>query len=294
MKSIFLLPIAVAFLLFSSCERFCKYPGYRKADHGIYYQLHQFGEDTLKAGPGDYITVNLAYATVGDSTFFKATRKLQVHEPAFKGAVDECFMMLSREESATFIISADDFFVRTLQTRLPGFLDTGSSMKITVEMLDIQTWEEFEREKEAFLSWTEDLGDYEKVILEQFIREEKMQVSPLASGVFYLNLRPGSGKMVETGDTVTINYEGRFLNGRFFDSTVKRNQPFQFVYGTEWQVIKGLEDAIGLMREGEKSLFIMPSDQGFGNRGSSTGVIPPFTSLIFEVEILKVSSSRKI
>ncbi|HJZ39377.1 MAG TPA: FKBP-type peptidyl-prolyl cis-trans isomerase [Bacteroidales bacterium] len=294
MRSNFLFFIAVIILFLSSCERFCKYPGYRKAEHGIYYQLHKIGEDTLKAGPGDYITVNLTYGTMGDSTFFKATRKLQVHEPAFKGAVDECFMMLSEEESATFIISAGDFFGRTLQTRLPGFLDTGSSMKITVEMLEIQTREEFEREKEAFLSWTEDLGDYEKVILEQFIREEKMQVSPLPSGVFYLNLRPGSGKMVETGDTVTVNYEGRFLNGRFFDSTVKRNQPFQFVYGTEWQVIKGLEDAIGLMREGEKSLFIMPSDQGFGNRGSSTGVIPPFTSLIFEVEILKVSSSRKI
>jgi len=66
------------------------------------------------------------------------------------------------------------------------------------------------------------------------------------------------------------------------------------VYGTEWQVIKGLEEAIGLMREGEKSLFILPSELGFGNQGSSSQVIPPFTSLIFEVEILKVSSPRKI
>src|SRR3990172_3473090 len=127
MRSNFLFFIAVIILFLSSCERFCKYPGYRKAEHGIYYQLHKIGEDTLKAGPGDYITVNLTYGTMGDSTFFKATRKLQVHEPAFKGAVDECFMMLSEEESATFIISAGDFFGRTLQTRLPGFLDTGSS-----------------------------------------------------------------------------------------------------------------------------------------------------------------------
>jgi FKBP-type peptidyl-prolyl cis-trans isomerase FkpA len=119
-------------------------------------------------------------------------------------------------------------------------------------------------------------------------------VNPLPSGIYYLNLVQGNGKKVELGDTITVNYEGRFLNGKFFDSTVKRRQPFQFVYGTEWQVIKGLEEAIGLMCEGEKSLFILPSELGFGNRGSSSSIIPPFTSLIFEVEILKVSSPGKI
>jgi FKBP-type peptidyl-prolyl cis-trans isomerase len=158
-------------------------------------------------------------------------------------------------------------------------------------MLEIQSEKEYLSEKEAFLSWINDFGDYEKVILKQFISEEKLDVSPLPSGIFYLNLLPGTGKKVEAGDTVVVNYEGRFLNGKFFDSTVKRSEPFQFVYGTEWQVIEGLEEAIGYMREGEKSIFILPSELAFGNRGSSSSIIPPFTSLIFEVEILKVSSS---
>lgn len=161
-------------------------------------------------------------------------------------------------------------------------------------MLDIQTSDEYQHEKEAFLSWIEDFGDYEKVVLRQFIAEKKLSLDPLPSGLLYLNLVPGTGNKVAMGDTVTVHYEGRFLNGRFFDSTVRRNQPFQFVYGTEWQVISGLEEAIGMMREGERSLFILPSEMGFGNEGSSTGIIPPFTSLIFEVELLKVSSSRKI
>ena len=105
-------------------------------------------------------------------------------------------------------------------------------------------------------------------------------------------LQEGVGKLIEPGDTITINYEGKFLNGKFFDSTIKRNQPFQFVYGTEWQVIKGLEEALSLMYEGEKSLFIFPSELAFGSEGSSTGIIPPYTSLIFEVEILEVISSN--
>jgi len=226
--------------------------------------------------------------------FFEGTRKFQMNKPAYDGAIDECFGMLSVDESATFIIPADNFFSITLHTTLPRFIIPGNSMKVKVEMLEIQSEEEYSKEKEAFLSWIEDFGDYEKVILKQFINEEKIDISPLPSGIYYLKLRPGTGKKVELGDTVTVNYEGRFLNGKFFDSTIKRRQPFQFVYGTEWQVIKGLEEAIGLMFEGEKSLFILPSELGFGNQGSSNRIIPPFTSLIFEVEILKVSLPGKI
>jgi FKBP-type peptidyl-prolyl cis-trans isomerase FkpA len=294
MKNLLPLLLLTAAVFSAGCGRFSKYPGYKKAKHGIYYQLHTLGEDTVKAGPGDYITVNLSYLTMEDSVFFRGTRKFQVSRPAYEGAVDECFMMLATGERATFIIRADKFFSKTLQSGLPDFLEPEGSMKMDVEMIEIQKENDYIREKEAFLSWIEDFGEYEKVILHQFLSEEELDVSPLPSGIYYLNLKPGTGKKVELGDTVTINYEGRFLNGKFFDSTVKRRQPFQFIYGTEWQVIKGLEEAIGMMSEGEKSLFILPSDLGFGNRGSSNQVIPPFTSLIFEVEILKVSSPHKI
>ena len=282
------------FLFANSCRFFSKYPGFKRAGHGIYYQLHTIGEEETKALPGDYITVDLTYMTLEDSVFFSAHRKFQLAGPTFEGSVDECFGMLSEKESATFIISAVDFFEKTLQSSLPTFLQASGKMKITINMLDIQTETEYSKEKEAFLHWIEDFGEYEKVILRQFIEEEKLPVELMASGIYFINLVPGTGKKVEQGDTITINYEGRFLNGKFFDSTIKRNQPFQFVYGTEWQVVKGLEEAIGMMKEGEKSLVILPSDLAFGSEGSSTGIIPAFTSLIFEVEILEVISPPKI
>lgn len=273
-----------------SCDEFSRYPGYKKSNHGIYYQLHTIGDDDSKAGPGDYITVDLTYLTMNDSVFFNGIRKFQVLEPAYEGAIDECFSMLSVDESATFILQADNFFAVTLQSPLPRFIDTGGTIKIKVRMIEIQKEEDYKHEKEAFLKWIEDFGHYEKVVLKQFISEQKLDVSPLPSGMYFLNLKPGTGKKVEVGDTVVVNYEGKFLNGKFFDSTVKRNAPFQFVYGTEWQVIEGLEKAIGMMREGEKALIIIPSELAFGNHGSSNQIIPPYTSLIFEVEILKVSS----
>jgi len=275
-------------VLVSSCFNRSRYPGFSRGKHGIYYQLHKIGEDMHRAGPSDFVTADITYQTMQDSVFFTGRRKLQITKPRFKGGIDECFMMLADKESATFIISASDFFHLTLQSDLPSFLKEGDMMKVTLDIIEIQTEEEFIMEKEAFLHWIEDFGDYEKVILKQFLDQEKLPVKPESNGMYRIVLKKGSEIHIQPGDTITINYEGKFLNGKFFDSTIKRNQPFQFVYGTEWQVIKGLEDALAVMTEGEKSLFILPSEMAFGKEGSSTGIIPPYTSLIFELEVLQV------
>jgi FKBP-type peptidyl-prolyl cis-trans isomerase len=196
--------------------------------------------------------------------------------------------MLAKDDSASFIISAANFFRKTLSSDLPSFLKENDKIKINVAIIDIQTPQEYNREKEAFLKWIEDFGVYEKTILKQYLDGAKLKVKPLSSGMFYLVLKPGNNKGVTLGDTVVVHYEGRFLNGKFFDSTRQRKEAFQFVYGQQWQVIKGMEEAIGMMHEGEKALFIMPSELAFGETGSSTGIIPPFTSLIFEVELVKI------
>ncbi|MEE4196619.1 MAG: FKBP-type peptidyl-prolyl cis-trans isomerase [Bacteroidales bacterium] len=271
-----------------SCNYFSKYPGYSKTKSGIYYKLLKFGEASEKAKPGDYLTVDIIYKTIDDSIFFEGRRKIQVTEPSFPGAIDECFLMLAKEEKAEFIISAHDFFTKTLETSLPGFLHQEDPMKVEIDMIEIQTEEDYYREKEAFLHWIEDFGEYEKVILRQFIDQQKIEQEPTETGLYHITLARGTGDSVRVGDTVTVHYEGRFLNGKFFDSTKRRNSPFQFVYGRKWQVIPGLEEAIGRMTEGEKAVFILPSKIGFGQTGSSTGIIPPYTSTIFEVELIEV------
>jgi FKBP-type peptidyl-prolyl cis-trans isomerase FkpA len=271
------------------CQGRSPYPGYSTGADGIFYKLIKIGETSRKAQYGDYITVDISYRTMSDSIFFSGRRKLQLSKPGFTGSIDECFTMLAKGDSASFIISADQFFFKTLENSLPSFIQPKSMMKVSIGIVEIQTRSEYEKEKEAFLRWIDDFGEYEKILLQQFLRQEQLPVKPTGSGMYYLKVREGKGKKIAIGDTITINYEGRFLNGKFFDSTVRSKQPFQFVYGTEWQVVKGMEEAIGMMQEGEKALIILPSDLAFGREGSSTGIIPPFTSLIFEVEIIKVN-----
>lgn len=276
-------------ILMGSCINNSPYPDFSKGKEGIYFQLQSIGETDKKANYGDFITADIEYMTLGDSLFFQGRRKLQLTKTDAHGSIEACFRMLAEGETALFIISAEEFFLKTLETSVPAFIPEGGKMKIKLSIIEIQTAEEYEKEKAAFLNWINDFGEYERFLLKQFLLEEELEVQPTETGLYYLKLREGSGKRIAKGDTVTVNYEGKFLNGKFFDSTIRRNQAFQFVYGTEWQVVKGLEEAIGMMKEGEKSVFILPSELAFGTEGSSTGIIPPFTSLIFEVEIVKIN-----
>ena len=270
----------------SSCKD--PYPGYSKADEGIYYKLSAIGEQNKCCKYGDYVTANIAYLTMSDSVFFTGVRKFKLSEPDFPGSVDKCFTLICEHDSAQFIISGSDFFEKTLESAVPDYLNGDGKMKLSVKLLDVQTADEYAREKEAFLHWVEDLGEYEKVLLKQYIREAKIDIPPTEDGIYYIVKQTGSGPTVAAGDTVTIHYEGHFLNGKFFDSTRRRNDPFKFVYGQQWQVIGGLEKAIGKMREGDKALAVIPSEQAFGVDGSSGGIVPPFTPVVFEVELISV------
>ena len=272
----------------TGCRFSDEYPGFTKTSSGVYYRLNILGQGELNPVPGDYITVDLRYSTTDDSVFFEARRKFQLEQPSFKGSVEECFTMMRIGDEAEFIVNAHDFFDKTLDVKIPRFLEGSDRFKISVKMLDIQTSQSYMSEKKAFMGWVEGFDEYERFRLENFIRQEKIEAEPDGYGLYFINIKEGAGKKVEPGDTVEIHYEGRFLDGKFFDSTRKRDEVFQFVYGHELQLIQGLEKAVGLMREGGKALVIIPSDLAFGSHGSSTGIIPPYTSMVYEVEILSV------
>jgi len=261
-------------------------------ESGIHYKLVSLGDGSVKPEISNYLTVNISYRTSKDSLFFQGLRKFQLSEPIQKGSIDECFMMLALGDSASFYFPADSFFKRTLETELPRFISKGDLMRVDIKMMEIQSEKQYQQEKEAFLHWINDFGDYEKVILKQYMQGEKLSIVPTTSGLYYIPVLKSQGKSVAIGDTVTVNYEGRFFNNKIFDSTKKRNEPFQFVYGQKWQVIEGLEEAIGMMKEGERSLFIIPSRLAFGENGSSTGIVPPFTSVVFEVELIEVKKGK--
>lgn len=115
--------------------------------------------------------------------------------------------------------------------------------------------------------------------------DEKVMTTP--SGLKYTELKEGNGATPKTGQTVVVHYTGTLEDGTKFDSSRDRNQPFSFKLGVG-QVIKGWDEGLSTMKVGSRRQLIIPPELGYGSRGAG-GVIPPNATLIFDVELLKIS-----
>lgn len=114
-----------------------------------------------------------------------------------------------------------------------------------------------------------------------------MQVTP--SGLYYKITKTTDGIAPQRGDEVAVHYAGKLVDGTEFDSSFKRNQPIDIPIGVG-QVIKGWDEGIMLLKEGEAATLLIPSDLGYGSAGAG-GVIPPNAWLIFDVELVNVKSN---
>jgi FKBP-type peptidyl-prolyl cis-trans isomerase len=100
-----------------------------------------------------------------------------------------------------------------------------------------------------------------------------------SSGLQYVELTIGTGATAESGQTVTVHYTGWLENGKKFDSSIDRGQPFSFPLGAG-RVIKGWDEGVKGMKVGGKRKLIIPSKLGYGTQGAG-GVIPPNATLTF-------------
>lgn len=108
-----------------------------------------------------------------------------------------------------------------------------------------------------------------------------------ASGLKYTDVVVGKGASPIAGKQVKVHYTGTLENGKKFDSSVDRKEPFSFVIGVG-QVIPGWDEGVMTMKVGGKRKLIIPSKLGYGASGAG-GVIPPNATLLFDVELLDVS-----
>ena len=109
-----------------------------------------------------------------------------------------------------------------------------------------------------------------------------------SSGLRYKITDKGNGNSAVVGKNVKVHYKGQLIDGTVFDSSFKRNEPIEFTLGIG-QVIKGWDEGLALLSEGDKARFIIPSDLAYGEAGAG-GVIPPNANLIFDVELVSVAN----
>ena len=116
-------------------------------------------------------------------------------------------------------------------------------------------------------------------------KADETKIITTDSGLKYIDLKVGTGDKAKKGDTVEVHYTGWLMNGKKFDSSVDRGEPFEFKLGGK--VIKGWNEGVAGMKVGGKRKLIIPSKLAYGEEGRGD-VIPPNAELTFEVELLKI------
>jgi len=262
------------------------YPGYSKLDKDLYYHLYSIGDGALKPKKGDLLFFNIKL--VNEDQLKTNTEILfdsLVFEKGDEKSLEKALSILNEGDSAGFYI---DLSKSTKNYGSASQLITeGKLTRLELKLLKIKTREQQLFEEKSAELWVKEMQQDEEIQLSNYLKKENINSGP-QEGIYYLNLREGFGSPVRSGKNIEIHYKAMFLNGTEFYSTYDK-EAFEFTYGISGQVLKGMEIGLRNMKTGGKARFVVPSSLAFGEKGSSTNLVGPFKTIIFDVELLKVN-----
>ena len=195
-------------------------------------------------------------AMIGNSKLRNQPVKFVVGTNSFIKGVDEAVIGMKIGGIRTIIIPSDLAYGEEGIGPIPP----NSDLKLVVELLDVK----------------------ERIVVEMW-DVDSTKLKTTESGLQYSIITEGEGETADSGNVVTVHYSGFLLDGTKFDSSVERDDPFNFLLGMG-QVIPGWEEGLKLMKKGSKSRLVIPPELGYG--GLSVGTIPPNSILIFDVELV--------
>jgi len=264
---------------------------FTKLSKGVSYKIVTTSPNNKKIKTDDLLLINLfgiGKTTKGKDTVMFNTYGsgkpfyIPVNEPTF----NEVFLILNKNDSAILNINADSLFTNSFGQPAPDFLAKNSIIEFNIkveEVFDEKEVEELRESERAKIAAKDSLD------LKELLAKHK-DIKTTVSGLMYIITKSTTGKSPQKGDEVEMNYTGMFLDGKKFDENLNIERPFTFKLGLG-QVIAGWDEGIMLLQEGEEAKLIIPSNLGYGEQG--TGPIPPNTTLVFDVKLLKIKSKTK-
>lgn len=285
--------VVTASLMFNSCS---EHSGYSKSDTGLFYKFHEQNDDGQKPELGDVLTVIMTYkAEDADTLIFDSKENetpamLMLVKPVYNGDISEGLAMMAVNDSASFIISADSFFLKNVGLKeLPSKIKAGTNLVFEIRLTAIKKKADFEKEqklkREKVLAMIEERKAKEPEDIKKYVKDNNIVTKPTLTGLYYIETKRGTGAKVEKGKSVTVAYTGKLLDGTVFDSSEGKT-PIEFVVG-ENKVIPGWEEGMLLMRVGGKAKMIIPSSLAYGANGAGDAILP-YTPLMFEVEVVSM------
>ncbi|MBC7862126.1 MAG: FKBP-type peptidyl-prolyl cis-trans isomerase [Bacteroidia bacterium] len=300
-----ILGISAGLAILSSCGGSSEFEGYEKNENGLHFQFFKQAEGDKHPKADDEVFVKYIIKIKSSDSLLADTKTMReggvinmlLRPSSFKGSLEEAFMMMSKGDSASFLISADSFYLKTLaMPQLPPFLKPGDKMVANIKLEDFRDGkivaEERAKEKEKMIKQMQEMDMKAKADLEKYLTDNKIKTAPTQSGLVYIETKKGKGAKAMPGDSVTVNYKGMLLDGSVFDESSKSPVPFVFVLGAQ-MVIPAWDEAIAMMSEGGKAKLVCPNGIAYGPYGRPP-VIPQFAALVFEVELVKITKGAPL
>ncbi|GAB4288254.1 MAG: hypothetical protein Kow0068_14040 [Marinilabiliales bacterium] len=283
MKTIkFLLIVLIAWFLQSCSE------GYKKTESGLEYRFISENKDGTPAKRGDILVLRMLYKTESDSILFNTDElqgpfRMKLGAPSHSGGcIEDAFSLMKVGDSLECKIDAELFYMYTKKTELPDFIKPGEKLIFQIKLVKIFDYNEWEEERKNLHLASE---SEEMQLIKSYLQRTSTNVEPTESGLYYVEKEKGTGLKPEPGDLVSINYLVYFIDGSPIENSYETGKPFKFRLYTN-EVIKGLDEGVSMMNAGGKAILIIPSKLAYGDK--QHGNIPPYSTLVFEVELLSV------
>ncbi len=293
--------IFALFILVAACQnkkQADKYPGFTETSSGLFYHRLTIGEGKNYPLENDFLLLHLRFKTMGDEVIpldiFKNENGFDtLHFKAAKknNQLYEALSLLSEGDSCLFIAKSALLFDTCEFRGILSPFKNDTLLKIEAILKSIKTPEMELAEKAAYQKLCAELWADEMVTLKHYLDTTKQNYpkTPDENGIYYFTVKNGKGKKAKNGDALTIRYCGKFLDGKIFDTSTYEKEALSFRLGEPGQVIKGIELALYKMQEGEIATILLPSSLAFGIKGSAGGIVSPFKTVTFALEILKIN-----
>lgn len=301
-KSIVILGLAM--LSLTACQKF------QDGGGGMEYKIiTDNGEARIQEG--DFISLGAVIKTESDSLLMSTYETGQptfmaAQKPMYPGDIMSALLKLGSGDSAVFKFNIDSMVAKGIN-RPEGI--EGSHLIYTFKINHVIPKGElsdsaFHGQVEKYIAAEQEkIKNAEAGIISSYVKNEKLETKSTGSGLQYVIEEQGKGALAKVGDTVEVNYTGRFLNGeqKAFDTSIEAvakkeggnlynpqrpYEPIKIPVGLG-SVIPGWDEGLQLLPEGSKAKLIVPSKLAYGEQGAM-GAIPPYTPLVFELEIIKV------
>ncbi len=284
--------LVVIILLLSPIFFICscsEYGDFKKADSGLLYRIVESpNTNGLQPKIGDILELKYSYKLENGKEFFNSEnggrrylKKLE--KPSHVGgSFEDGLAMLREGDSAIFKISAENFLLFSEKYgRLPQGVNGTDNFIIKVRFVDIMD----EREQEEYVAESYHVSEEQELeILANFLANANIKQEPTKSGMYIIENKEGSGELIKAGNKVTLNYTLTLVDGEMIETTLG-NLPMTFVYGRD-VMIDGWDEGIAKMKKGSVAKLVIPSKLAYGEEGK--GKIMPYSTLIFDIEILDV------